>query len=143
MRKFLFRVPVTDVSPSLGLLLHRLVFGGFMVFGHGLPKLLSFNAKAPQFADPLGMGPELSMAAAVFSEVFCGLCVMAGLATRLAVLPLMFTMLVAAFVVHGGDPFFLPASGAKEPALLYLSAFVLLLITGPGRYALDRLVDRQ
>lgn len=40
-----------------------------------------------------------------------------GLATRLATVPMMIIMLVAAFVAHADDPF-----GKKEPALLYVFA---------------------
>jgi putative oxidoreductase len=141
MKKLLFGTPVTQPIASMGLLLFRLAFGGFMLIGHGWPKLAAFSSKADSFPDPLGIGPELSMAGAVFCEAACSALVLLGLATRAAVLPLMFTMAVAAFAIHGGGPLFLPAEGAKEPALLYLFAFALLLFTGPGRYSVDRAIS--
>ena len=64
MKKILFRVSVTDRLPSVGLLLHRVVFGGFMLVGHGWGKLMSFNEKAAGFPDPLGIGSSASMAGA-------------------------------------------------------------------------------
>lgn len=128
--------------PSLGLLLHRVVFGGFMLVGHGWGKLMNFNEQAARFPDPLSIGSTASLSGAVASEVvFAGLIIL-GLATRLAVLPLMFTMAIAAFMIHAGGPLFLPGAGAKEPALMYCAAFGLLLFTGPGRYSVDHLLTR-
>lgn len=132
MKRWLIGLPVKDLIPSVGLLLVRITFGGFMLFGHGWGKLMSFGDTATQFPDPLGIGNELSMASAIFCEVVCSALVVLGLATRVAVLPLVFTMVVAAFVVHGGDPF-----ATKELALVYLSGFALLFFTGPGCFSVD------
>jgi putative oxidoreductase len=41
-------------------------------------------------------------------------------------------MLVAAFVVHGDDPW-----SKKELALLYAIPFLTLGLTGPGRFSID------
>ena len=57
---------------------------------------------------------------------------------RLALIPMIFTMCVALFVVHGDDPF-----AVKELAAIYLSVFVLMYISGPGNYALDRLIAER
>lgn len=43
----------------------------------------------------------------------------------------------AFLVFHAEDPF-----GEKELALLYLSAFTVLLVTGPGRFSIDGLFLR-
>jgi putative oxidoreductase len=128
---------MTEAGPSVGLLIYRLIFGGFMLVGHGWGKLMTFGENASGFPDPLGIGSTASLAGAVTSEVlFAGL-VVVGLATRVAVIPLIFTMAVAAFVIHGEGPLWLPGAGAKEPALLYLAAYVILLFTGAGRFSLD------
>ena len=42
-------------------------------------------------------------------------------------------MFVAAFIVHMGDPF-----GRVEKALLFLAVFVILMLTGPGKYSIDK-----
>lgn len=55
-----------------------------------------------------------------------------GLLTRLAALPVIGTMLVAAFVTHASDPWM-----KKEFALAYAAAAVVLLVAGSGRYSLD------
>jgi len=85
------------------LLVLRVAFGGMML-GHGVPKLLGFSEMADKFPDPLGMGCQLSLISAVGTEVGCSFLLILGLATRLVSLPLAFTMVIAAFVVHGADP---------------------------------------
>lgn len=123
---------------STALLLLRLGAGGTMLFAHGLGKLTSFGEKASTFPDPLGVGNTLSMALAVFAEFFCAALVVLGLGTRLALIPLITTMLVAMLLVHGGDPW-----ARKEPAFVYLIMFGTLLLAGPGRWSVDaQVVER-
>ncbi|MEZ6187101.1 MAG: DoxX family protein [Planctomycetota bacterium] len=78
------------------------------------------------------------MALAVFAEFFCAALVVLGLGTRLALIPLITTMLVAMLLVHGADPW-----PKKEPAFVYLVMFGTLFLCGPGRWSLDaQLVER-
>jgi putative oxidoreductase len=144
MRSFIFGTPIVAVGPSIGLLFIRLVMGGFMFFGHGLGKLKAFSTLKDSFPDPLGISSTLSLGGAVASEVlFAGLLVV-GWATRFSAIPLIFTMLVAAFVVHGGDPLFMSkVGGSKEPAILFLSGYLLLFFTGPGCFSLDMLARKK
>lgn len=51
---------------------------------------------------------------------------------------MIFTLCVALFSVHGGDPF-----AARELATLYLAVFVLLWAAGPGQYAVDHWIARR
>lgn len=123
----------TSATIDLGLLILRVSIGGFMLFGHGWGKLISYSERSSQFADPLGLGPATSLAAAIFAEVFCALLVMLGIGTRLASIPLIFTMLVAAFFVHADDPW-----GKKELALMYAIPFLALVFTGGGKFVLGK-----
>lgn len=132
MLKRLMNPGPTDLWTSIGLLILRLVAGGIMVYSHGWQKLTSFSQAAGKFPDPIGIGNELSMALAVGAEVGAAALVVIGLFTRLAALPLAFTMIVAAFVVHGGDPL-----AKKEMALLYLTIFATIGCTGAGRFSID------
>ena len=75
---------------------------------------------------------------AIFGEVVCSVGFIAGLFYRLALIPMIFTMCVAFFAVHGGDPF-----AARELALAYLSVYVLMYAAGPGLYAADTLIARR
>ena len=119
-------------NTDLGLLILRITFGGFMIFGHGWGKFMRFFGEEPiKFRNVFGMGPEWSLGMATFAELLCAFLIMIGLFTRYSVIPLIITMAVA-FSVHLADPF-----SRQEKALLYLFAFIALLFTGPGKYALD------
>ena len=124
-----------DRLTSIGLLILRLGAGGFLLAGHGLPKLLHYAERAPKFANPIGLGPEVSFSLVVFAEVVCAAAVILGVATRVAAAPIVFFLLVGAFVQHGTDPF-----GDKELALVYLVPFLALTMTGGGHYAVDTLI---
>jgi putative oxidoreductase len=139
---------------SFGLLILRLGMGGYMLT-HGWGKVLKVVNGDFQFADPIGLGAQASLVLAAGAEFGCALLVIAGLLTRLAAIPLVFTMAVAAFRVHIADPWTageaarlfqegqtkFPAS--KEMALLYLIGFLTLVFTGPGRLSLDGALWRR
>lgn len=125
-------------STDAGLLLLRVTIGSMMLFGHGLPKLLEFSEKAATFADPLGVGSTTSLVLAIGGEVVASALVIVGLGTRLAAVPLLITMLVAALLVHADDPW-----ARKEFALLYAVPAIVLMLTGPGRFALDAFFVRS
>lgn len=136
-RSFLFGTG-GGTGRDFGLLLLRVAFGVLMLL-HGWGKLQDLiGGGGAGFPDPLGVGPQLSLAMAVFAEFFCALALVLGFVTRLALVPLIATMAVAFFLVHGGDPF-----DQRELALIYLAAFVGLLFTGPGRYSLDATFGRR
>lgn len=119
---------------DLGLLAVRLLAGGMMLT-HGIPKIERLLGEGPvKFADPFGLGSEISLVMAIFAEVVCAALIMLGFKTRLATIPLMITMLVAAFYAHWDDPF-----GRKELPLLYFAVFLGLLVIGGGKFALDSL----
>ncbi|MEX1192127.1 MAG: DoxX family protein [Brumimicrobium sp.] len=123
---------------SIALLILRVAVGAFMLT-HGIGKFEAlFDGQPIKFADPIGIGATASLALTVFAEVFCSILLILGLATRFAAIPLLFTMLVAAFVVHADDGF-----GKQEFALLYGVIYVAIAMIGAGRYSLDYLVFRR
>jgi putative oxidoreductase len=89
------------------------------------------------------MSHPVSLMATIGAELGAAALIVLGLATRPAAFVLGFAMVVAAFQVHGGGPWFLPADGAKEPALLYLFACVVLIITGAGKASLDSAIYKE
>ena len=132
MKRFLMNPGVATGSASVGLLFMRMIAGGLMLYCHGWPKWTKYAAKSESFPDPLGVGSPVSMGLAIFAELVCSGLVVLGLCTRWAAFILVFTMLVAAFMVHGDDPF-----KKKEFALVYLAPFLALMFTGAGRVSID------
>ena len=127
------RVDITPRQYDLASLLLRLVFGGFMLYSHGWPKLQRLFGDEPiKFADPFGIGPTATLSLTVFAEFLCAALILIGFKTRLATIPLMITMLVAAIVIHASDPF-----GDKEMSLIYLAGYIVIFLVGPGRYSVD------
>ncbi len=121
-------------SINLLLLLLRIVVGVFML-SHGIGKLQSLYGSEPiQFLDPLGVGVVTSLFLAVFSEVVCSILLILGLGTRFAAIPLLFTMMIASFVIHINDGF-----GKQELPLLYAAIYITIIVLGAGRYSLDYL----
>ncbi len=123
---------------DIAILILRICVGSFMLT-HGLKKFDMLFADTPvEFADPIGVGQFPSLVLTVFAEVFCSILLIAGFWTRLATIPLMITMLVAVLVIHSGDPF-----GKQEMGLLYLLIYFTLLVTGGGRYSVDRVLENR
>lgn len=118
---------------STGLLILRVGIGGLMLV-HGIAKIQGFSEMSAAFPDPLGLGSQLSLLLAIGAEVGGSILLIVGLASRLAAVPLAFTMLIALFVVHSADPW-----NVKELAAAYLLVYVSLLLTGPGSFSLDHL----
>jgi putative oxidoreductase len=115
-----------------GLLILRVGVAGLMLT-HGIPKLIKlFGSEEILFADPFGLGPGITLFLAVFAEFLCSILILIGLGTRLAVIPLIITMASAIFLIHGEDAF-----KNKELAVIYLLIYLVLLLTGAGKYALD------
>ncbi len=132
--KKIFSVTHENKKIDLALLIARFTIA-LLMLTHGIPKINGFDEKPVQFMDVLGIGTTASLALAIFAEVICSICVLFGLGTRLAVIPLSITMLIAAFHVHIGDPF-----AKKEMALHFLLVYVILFILGSGKYSIDNIL---
>lgn len=120
---------------DLSALLLRLGFGGMMI-PHGIKKLerLEDGVSNASFSDPIGLGGPATLIIAVVVEIIFSLFVILGIKVRLSTVPLILTMLIAAFVVHANDPFV-----KKEMALLYLTGYLAIWCLGAGKYSFRRL----
>jgi putative oxidoreductase len=134
--KKIISVNNTSSTIDFALLIARAGIAALMLT-HGIPKLIMLFSGTPvQFPPVMGMSAEFSLALTVFAEVFCSVFILAGFATRIAAIPLAVTMLTAGLLIHSADPL-----SIKEPALLYLLVYVVLLFAGSGKYSIDYLLQ--
>lgn len=120
---------------ACALLLIRLIVGFFMLL-EGLHKMQNYaDTKTFNYL----FGAPIDGILVIFAELFCSFLVMIGLFTRVALIPLIIVMCVAFFKVHHGELF------AKEngvDAFRYLILYISLLLTGPGKWSIDRLIAK-
>jgi putative oxidoreductase len=133
--KSVFHTSFKPSAVDLMLLILRIVVALFML-KHGYSKVTKYFAGGDlKFADPLGIGVGASLFLAAFSEFFCSIFVLIGLATRLAVIPIMITMSVASFVIHWDD-----GLSKMELPLMFILVYSVLLVLGSGKYSIDHLI---
>lgn len=105
-----------------------------LMITHGWPKLQKLMSGGEiEFFDFMWMGPTISLFLAVVGEFFAPLLIIIGYKTRWAALVSAFTMSVAAFYVHAGDPI-----GDREAALMYFIGFLAIALIDPGKWAVER-----
>lgn len=126
-----------SLNTDIASLLLRIIFGGIFVY-HGYGKIASFNEYYTMFPDLIGIGGKLSFILVIFAEFFCGLLIILGILTRLAVIPIFITMIVAFFIAHANDPF-----NIKELAFVYMLFSVVIFILGSGKFSFDRLLFKR
>lgn len=121
------------------------LFWGWQFFSGGLTKLQNI-APVAHFFSNLDLSFPLFTAYLVGGvECFGGFCLLVGLASRLAAIPLIITMLTAIVLAH---PMSL-AQIVKDPVALvqalpftFLLASLIIFIFGPGPVSLDALLKR-
>lgn len=132
----LFPSKFESTKTSLILLASRLVFG-LTFASHGLEKLQHFTETAAHFPAPFGLSGDVAVGLSIFGELVCGLAFVFGFLTRLTLLPMIFTMIVAFTTVYGGSV------SAGELAFLYLVIFILSWFAGAGKYSIDGFIARK
>ena len=123
---------MNKITTHIGLLLLRVGFSvGLMTHGYG--KLIRVWEGNFKFGDHIGIGSAPSLFLATFGEFIAPIFIIIGWKTKLFSIFPALTMLVAFVLAHDGDPF-----SKKEKAFAYLVAFVVIYLTGPGKYAVDK-----
>lgn len=118
---------------DLGLLFLRISGALFLLWVHGLPKLLNYSEQLQLIEDPFHLGANITLLLAIFAEVLCPLLIIVGVLVRLACLPILAVLLIALLVVHPEWTLFEAQFG-----WLLLIIFTTLLISGPGRLVLGQ-----
>jgi putative oxidoreductase len=103
----------------------------------GLNKIASWELTVQLFADEYKvpvLAPEIAACMAATFEIGCALLLIAGLATRLATLPLFGMIMTIQLFVY-------PSAYAEH--LTWASILIFLLTRGAGPWSLDRLVGLE
>lgn len=121
------------LNADVAALVLRIVMGFFMAYAHGWPKVMKWDLLIEKFHGPFGMPPSVALPLVIFAELVCSLLIVAGLYTRLAAIPIIIAMAVAAFHAHAGSAWI-----DRENPLTYMAAFIVIFLLGSGKYSLDK-----
>lgn len=126
------------VDAKTSAMILRVFVAFFMIYGHGFGKVMTvINGFGDdfQFLNFLGLGPEISFILAALAEGVFAFFILIGFWTRLSSLILVINMAVAIFMFHipRGDAF-----GGFETAAMYLVAFIVIFLLGPGKFSVDK-----
>jgi putative oxidoreductase len=145
----IYRLLHTDADRTLTWLR---VIGAGVMFAHGAQKVLGWFG-GPGFDQSLqgltGMGiPELLAVAAIVTEFFGALALMAGLLGRVAALAIAIEMVVAVFLVHLQNGFFMNWMGSApgegfEYHILLIGLIVPVVFRGSGAWSVDHWLARR
>ena len=108
---------------------------GLIFVVHGYGKIFGEDGVSgfAGYIESLGLPlPLVGAWLAALSEFVGGLALLAGFGARLMSVPLIFTMLTAAFVAHPGE-----FPGKMEFPLLLATAALVIGLMGPGKYAIQ------
>jgi putative oxidoreductase len=125
-------------NTDAGLLLLRIGTGLILFMRHGWEKVSRLSLSNPNFPDPLHIGHSTSWILAMLSDGILSLLLIFGVGTRWIALYSFLEIFVAwAFVHHFTFLGKVPGADHGELIALYLSAFLALMVAGPGRYSVD------
>jgi putative oxidoreductase len=145
--KKLLRTPDDKVLTVLRLVL------GLVFLAHGSQKMLGwfggygFKGTMGFFTQTMHI-PALFAFLAIAAEFFGGLGLILGLLTRIAAFGITVNMLVAIFMVHMANGFFMNWTGQQkgegfEYHLLALGITLTLMVRGAGAFSLDRMISGE
>ncbi|TLD72443.1 DoxX family protein [Phragmitibacter flavus] len=126
---------------------------GVVMFPHGAQKLLGwwggngFSGTMGYFTGNLGI-PAVFAFLAIFAEFFGALGLIVGALTRVAAFGVGFTMLVAMFMGHTANGFFMNWMGNQagegyEYHLLAIGLAIIIMIQGAGKASIDNLIAKK
>lgn len=146
----MFLRKIIQTSDDYALTIVRLVLG-LVFFAHGAQKVFGwfggsgFDATISMFVQTLGI-PAFLAVLAVLAEFLGGIGLMIGFLSRIGAFGIAVDMLVAVFLVHAPNGFFMNWTGNQqgegfEYHLLAISMAVLITIRGAGAWSIDRILE--
>jgi putative oxidoreductase len=142
---------ILTTEPTTVATILRIVLG-LVILPHGAQKILGwfggygFDGTVGFIASSLGV-PSFIAALSPITEFFLAIALIVGLGTRFAAFAMAINMIVAASV-HFGNGFFMNWTGAQagegfEYHLLTIAMSVALVISGGGKWSLDRVINER
>jgi putative oxidoreductase len=136
MKSLLFGgVKFNSILGDLGLLIFRAFAGLSLAYAHGWGKVPPSDGFVKNVVS-LGLPAETAWLS-MLTEFVGGLALAAGLATRPIALAMVGNFSVAGFLSHAADPY-----QRKELAFMFLTASIMFLFVGAGRFSVDRLLKK-
>lgn len=141
MRQFLLQL--SDPYPSrrifnISMLLFRIAASLEMIIVHGFKKIGIGTATPEKIPNPLHLLGIFNNAFAISANIVFPFFVLIGFCTRLATLPSLAVTLTGYFVVHWNDSLL-----EKDTPFVYSLIFLLILLMGPGKYAIDNSIHKK
>ncbi len=134
--KKLLSIKYSAAAFNIAMLILR-VGAGILFASHGYTKLIHFQERSAKFMNFLGMGSTTSLVLVIFAEFFCSILVILGLFTRIALIPILITLLVIIIKAHPYEFF-----GKGELPTLFFLVFLTLFMVGPGKASIDGLINK-
>ena len=127
------------------LLIIRL-YWGWQFFLTGKGKLMNLDRTAAFFTSLHIPAPKLNAIMAGSTECFGGLLLLIGLGSRIATVPLIFTMIVAYLTAEPDkvkNIFSNPDAFVSSAEFLFMLASIIVLLFGPGAFSVDALIRKM
>jgi len=138
MKDWLFdRRPVGSPAGDAGLAAFRVVTFLLLAFLHGMGKFPPSEGFAGMIGGLGFPAPTLFAWLAAIAELIGGILIAIGLLTRPAALLVFAHFVFVTLIAHAGDPL-----GDRELPIIFCVAALMYLLTGPGRYSIDALINR-
>ncbi|WP_298545804.1 DoxX family protein [uncultured Aquimarina sp.] len=136
--KAILNTSISQATLDWVLLGYRIAISLSILSIHGAKKIIHFEEEIIHIPDPFHMGGYVATIIAIFANVVCAIFIAMGLFTRFFALGALSIPLIGLLVVHINDPW-----AIKDVPLMYSIAFLIILILGPGRHSLDRIVSKK
>lgn len=137
---------IFQTHDDVALLILRLLLG-IVFLPHGMQKLIGFSGTMGFFTEKLGV-PALFAFLAIMAEGLGSLGLITGLLTRVAAFGIAVNMVVAVYLLHWQNGFFMNWFGNQkgegyEFHLLAIAIAVALMIKGGGRWSIDKAIGEK
>lgn len=112
---------------------------GFLMLFHGVAKLIHGVGFIKMTLSNAGL-PQFLAYGAYVGEFLAPLFLILGFMTRASAATIIFTMIMAIYLVHSKDLFAITQTGAWaiEVAAFYILTSIVIILFGPGKYSIDK-----